>query len=163
MTVLKARVAGVGQPFQTVLAGYSSNVFVGPSPPLDPNIEFWVDTDGTLPVVPWIPLPLVNSWANFSGAWSQAGYRKVGDKVEVRGLIANPVSQGMSYFNTITTLPVGFRPPTNNTFTVISAPGGVDKSTRFDVSSNGEIIAYWAAAGTMGYLSMDGINFSVTA
>lgn len=110
MTVLKAKIGGV---YQAVLSGYASNVFIGPNPPTDPNIEFWVDTDDYLPVVPWIPVTFQNNWVNFGGTYQVAQYRKIGDSVQLRGVVkSGTVGQPMF------TLPAGFTNPTNGNLQV---------------------------------------------
>jgi len=66
---------------------------------------------------PWTAAPLVNGWVNFAGgAYQGARYRKVGDVVEIEGLISTG-TLGQPMF----TLPTGFRPPLNMQFATTSA------------------------------------------
>lgn len=60
---------------------------------------------------PWTAPAFTNGWVNFSAAYQGARYRKVGDVVEIEGLIMNG-TLGQPMF----TLPAGFRPPLNMQF-----------------------------------------------
>ncbi len=67
------------------------------------------DGTGWVPVVTgvtaWTAPTLVNSWANFGAGNQVAQYRKVGDTVEMRGIVAGGASSTVCF-----TLPAGFRP-----------------------------------------------------
>jgi hypothetical protein len=101
----------------------------------------------------WINMALVAPWVNFGGALQIAQYRKVGDRVEIRGVIKSGVIN-TAFF----TLPVGYRPPTNGDmgwpvvsnslfgYTVISSAGVCTPAVGSNVSFN-----------------LAGIWFSVTA
>lgn len=58
---------------------------------------------------PWTALPFAANWANFGGVYQTAGYRKIGDVVELRGVVTR--SPGAVPPQTIATLPAGYRPP----------------------------------------------------
>ena len=89
--------------FVTLVTG--DTVWVSPSTPPDPDIELWFDTDeNTDP--PWIGLAYGSGWSTYDGTYMPGGYRKVGDEVQVRGLVK---CSGVG--TTIATLPVGYRPP----------------------------------------------------
>jgi len=140
MTVLRAKIGGQ---FQSVLSGYASNVFVGPDPPTDPNIEFWIDTDATLPVVPWTPITTFqNGWVAFSNPpYQDPQYRKIGDIVYVRGTIKNPTPpSGGPASQTAFVLPTGFRPP-NSQFlpTLYSGTDGWGGLGRMNVLTSGNV------------------------
>lgn len=80
-------------------------------------------------VAPWTAVSFVNGWVNYSpGGWEEAQYRKVGDVVQLRGMVKDGTFNSIMF-----TLPVGFRPPLNHMFTAVT-PGGV---TRFDIYSSG--------------------------
>lgn len=159
MTVLKAKIGGT---FQSVLSGYASNVYTGPNPPADPNVEFWVDTDAVLPVVPWTPMVLINGWTNF-GTFFDAAYRKVGDIVEVRGVVKNTVSLTAGGSSDVSVLPVGFRPPRWSMLSSSIQIATTYLVIRVDVVADGTIRLYPSATGVPNYASLDSIRFSVTA
>jgi len=64
------------------------------------------DLVAQLNAVPWNNAALVNSWVAFSAGNPALQYRKVGDMVQLRGLL-----KGGANGATITTLPTGYRPP----------------------------------------------------
>ena len=69
----------------------------------------WVDeVANTLGSVgAWANVTFENSWADYhTGTYGFCQYRKVGDMVQVRGLINGGVTNTTAF-----TLPVGFRPP----------------------------------------------------
>lgn len=158
MTVLKAKIGGT---FQNVLAGYASNVYTGPDAPTDPNIEFWVDTDDVLPVVPWIPVTtFLNNWQNYGSGFVPAKYRKVGDLVHVIGLVKNSTDVTTPIFN----LPVGYRPPERILLLASCQQGATIGACRFDIWANGDVSPS-SPGTTAGWATLYGFNvqFSVTA
>jgi len=150
MTVLKAKIGGT---FQPVLSGYASNVYLGPDPPTDPNVEFWVDTDATLPVVPWIPLPFLGTWGNMAAPYSPCSYRKIGDVVTLRGLALST-----STVNTIAVLPVGFRP----VMTFVGASVSMDAFAQIRVLADGTISVNPPATTNGLWVSLNNTTFSTT-
>lgn len=54
----------------------------------------------------WTTMALVGSWGNFGGTCQVAQYRKIGDRVFLRGCIKGGAI-GTAFF----TMPAGFRPP----------------------------------------------------
>jgi hypothetical protein len=54
----------------------------------------------------WAAPTLVNSWADFGGGNQVAQYRKVGDTVQMRGIVKSGATSTEAF-----TLPSGFRPP----------------------------------------------------
>lgn len=157
MTVLKAKIGGT---FQSVLSGYASNVYIGPDPPADPNVQFWVDSDATLPVVPWNVLTLASGWINLAGGWTAGSYRKIDDIVYLRGTLNYAASLG-SGSNIVATLPSGFRPALGVMFPCMY--NNNNTTMRVDVNSSGQIVLQTVATGSVGYLSLDPIRFSITA
>jgi hypothetical protein len=69
--------------------------------------------DPTPSAVAWTPMILLNGWLPFGASSSPPGYRKVGDMVQIRGTVKNPVAMTLPSTSTITNLPVGYRPPYN--------------------------------------------------
>lgn len=100
----------------------------------------------------WTAPTLLNSWANFGGAFQVAQYRKVGDMVQLRGLIRLG-----TVTNTAFTLPTGFRPPADLLF--ISQDN--NQAGRIDIiASSGNVIPQ-AVDNT--FQSLNGIQFSVSS
>jgi hypothetical protein len=64
-----------------------------------------------LTTTPWTGLTYVNGWADYGAPFQPGQYRKVGDEVQVRGLV-----QGGTINAPIAVLPVGFRPPNDELF-----------------------------------------------
>lgn len=107
---------------------------------------------GTFVAVPtaWTGFTFANSWVNFD-ATHPAQYRKVGDGVELRGLVKNGTPGA-----TITTLPAGNRPnQADETFPVLS--NGI--FAYLSVTSAGVI----TSTGSNVYIYLDGIRFSTVA
>lgn len=101
--------------------------------------------------VAWIAAPAFsNSWVNFGGAYQTAQYRKVGDRVELRGTVKNGTA-----LTTIFTLPSGFRPPASQIFPCVS-------SALFGAITITSAGAVTQSVGSNTSVSLDGIAFSVT-
>lgn len=109
---------------------------------------------GTFVAVPttWTALTLINSWVNFD-AGHPAQIRKVGDDVEVRGLIKSGVS-GTVAFNA----PAGSRPfQTDETFPIVTSP-----SVFGLISINGSTGAA-TVTGSTTFVYLSGIRYSTVA
>lgn len=66
----------------------------------------------------WIPVTVfTNLWENYGSTWPTVAYRKIGNRVHLRGLIRGPGGLGGTMF----VLPVGFRPPGNYMFPATTA------------------------------------------
>jgi hypothetical protein len=103
------------------------------------------------PTPGWLNVTFMNGWTNYASGFQTAQYRKIGDIVYLRGLVA-----GGTVGQPICNLPVGYRPPAHLIFatdTQTNAHG------RCDVYSNGNIIH---AAGSNTYFSLSTVQFSVT-
>ena len=75
-----------------------------------------------------------NSWVNYGGGYSNAGYKKIaGDCIKLRGLIKSGTVNSAAF-----TLPVGYRPPASTLFAVDSNSA----YGRVYVSSAGVVIPY---------------------
>jgi hypothetical protein len=124
---------------------------------------------------PWTALPTYGAqWGNYGGGWQVGQYRKVGDEVQLRGLL-NRGSTAPSA--TICTLPVGFRPPANCLFGCQGYVFGANGLIRVSVYDTGVLLLddannqfypgspYYAQIGTnlITYLDLSVIKFSTTA
>lgn len=89
-------------------------------------------TDGSMAGV-WTAPSLTNGWLNWGAPYQFAQYRRVGDEVQLRGVIKSGTI-GQSAF----TLPVGFRPPANTQFAVETnnTHGCIDIKSAGDVVIN---------------------------
>lgn len=94
----------------------------------------WVLTAGV--ATPWTDLTspglLISGWVPFSatvgGGWP--GFRKVGDRCELRGLVKNGVN------GVICTLPASFKPPGDQYFAAITS-GSI---AELNITSNADVI-----------------------
>jgi hypothetical protein len=104
----------------------------------------------------WTAVPLVNGWVNLNvGAYGVAAYRKVGDMVQVRGIVASGVG-------VIATLPAGFRPPV----TVLTIQGGSSAFAAPNMvafSPNGDVSVSYNTSQTNACVWIGPFGFSVTA
>jgi hypothetical protein len=129
------------------LVANASAAFTGTNQGVYTNLaEYYLEDVGpnTYPALPipatppaWTPLTLSGSWTNYGGGWAPAAYRKMGDKVEIRGLIANTVLQSQIGF-----LPVGFRPPYHQMWdTWLAFPTNQRAAVRMNIQANdGQLI-----------------------
>jgi hypothetical protein len=99
-------------------------------------------------VTPWTALTLTNGWTNVGG-FGTAQYRKVGDMVQLRGLVT-----GGAISAVIGNLPAGFRPLIQ--MTVPFAQNGVG-ANYLSLTPNGDI-----TPAANGYVSLSGIAFSIS-
>jgi len=99
-------------------------------------------------VTPWTNLTLLNGWTNVGG-FGTAQYRKVGDMVQLRGLVT-----GGAISAVIGNLSVGFRPIVQ--LTVPFAQNGVG-ANYLSITPNGDI-----SPAANGYVSLSGIQFSIS-
>lgn len=114
----------------------------------------------------WRAVAFQNSWANYAttNAFDACAYRKVGQKVEFRGLAASGTIGA-----TIFTLPIAFRPAFTKIFVVaasFTSTTGASAGTahthnmafgRLDVGNTGAVAPISLAS--TGYLSMEGLSF----
>ena len=98
----------------------------------------------------WTGLSFGSGWANYGGAYQTGQYKKVGDLVLLRGLVARTSGVG----TTIATLPSGFRPAAQCLY-IMNTDTGVG---RLDIQTDGQIIAI---SGGTGWIQLDGLSFSV--
>lgn len=105
----------------------------------------------------WTTPTLAGSWSNYGGAFSLPGYRRIGDVVYLRGLVARSGSPSAN--DVIFTLPAGFRPTGTVMF---PAWAGVNTVSRVDINNAGQVT--WqdgTAAQAATFLSLSGILFAV--
>lgn len=98
----------------------------------------------------WTGLSFGSGWANYGGAYQTGQYKKVGDLVLLRGLVARTSGVG----TTIATLPSGYRPLAQCLY-IMNTDTGVG---RLDIQTDGQIIAI---SGGTGWIQLDGLSFSV--
>ncbi len=98
----------------------------------------------------WVAPTLLNSWANYSTTFSEAGYFK--DKngmVHLRGLVKDgTASAGTAIF----TLPTGYRPTRRLIIVTVSSAG----HSQLRVDTDGDVQFY---AGANTWFSLDGVSF----
>jgi hypothetical protein len=101
---------------------------------------------------PWTAVTFAGTWVDYGGGFQPVEYRKVGDRVEMRGL-------AKSGSGTVFTLPAGFRPGSQEIFACDAAS---NTHARVDVDTSGNVIYQGGGTGAT-YLSLSGISFSTTA
>jgi hypothetical protein len=117
---------------------YEGTTWVNVSPPVDTG---------------WTALTLVSSWTNYGSGYGVARCRRIGSRVQVAGLIKG----GTGTIGTlITTLPTGFRPSSNEMYTIHNGSNGIKSA---QVSTDGTIAI--AQAVTNSELSLANITFLV--
>lgn len=109
----------------------------------------------SLQPTPWTAVTFQNSWANYGGGYRGVGYRKVGDMVQVGGLMKDGTVGAAAF-----TLPVGFRPPAALIF---RQECNLYVGCRVDVNSDGSVVVVgYDTGGTNNYVSLSGISFSIS-
>jgi len=124
----------------------------------------------TAPAAPasvWTNLTLINGWTWIGGGWAIPSYRKVGDVVEVQGLVIRGSAMTSGQTLVVANIPVGFRPPKGHIFAMnCGGPSGSgDAQTRVQVDTVGDlaIVCGNAAQQTQHtYTSLSGISWSVS-
>ncbi|MEH6413896.1 hypothetical protein [Pseudomonas sp. CGJS7] len=92
-------------------------------------------------------------WSNYGSGYTLAGFRRNGDRVELRGLIKGGGGGTVAFV-----LPIGFRPTTQHLFSVVC---DTLSATRVDVKVNGDVQVTLPSSGVVGFLSLDGLSFSM--
>lgn len=112
-------------------------------------IHQWLD-DG---VEAWQAPTLGSSWVNFAGGYQNAAYRKIGNRVFIRGMVKNgTITDGTVLF----TLPIGYRPLGHELFTGYQSAG---TAYRLNVNSTGAVAIYGVTANA--WISLSNISFMV--
>lgn len=93
------------------------------------------------------------NWGNLGGVWGAVAFRRVGDRVEFRGIASQTGAAGFP--SNIFTLPVGYR-PTYQVYLIGNSNNGVGS---FEVQTNGTV---QLESGTLNtFLGLDGLSFSI--
>lgn len=102
----------------------------------------------------WVAPSLLNSWANFGGSYSAAGYRKVGSRVFLRGLLTGGTkTDGTSLF----VLPSGFVPFGIERFA--TSVNVASSTARIVVDTSGNVTIFGIPTGSN--VGVSGISFFV--
>lgn len=96
----------------------------------------------------WTAPTLINGWLPFGSGWSVPGYRKVGDMVQLRGMVKSGTT------GNIFTLPTGYASPNTMNFPAVSN----DLFCQIRISGTGVTALNYNNAWVM----LDGIQFSTT-
>lgn len=111
----------------------------------------------------WTPISSFSgTWLAFGSSFQVPGYRMIGDRVELRGLLKNATSLTANTTYPIATLPVGFRPSLDEMFTGAAQVSGNQQPGRIDVTSAGVLNYTPPVTGAVVFASLDQIVFSVT-
>jgi len=117
--------------------------------------ETWVDAVvDTITPTAWTAVTFQNGWSNLVGLCQ---YRKVGDMVQVRGIIKGGTSGSVAF-----TMPVGFRPPQTVRFPISSALGDASGLPSATVSGIDGTVTLSNTSNT-GNTAVDGVQFSTVA
>lgn len=73
--------------------------------PITDQVNLNASDIAALKTAPWINASYLNGWTTFTG-YQPAAYRKIGDMVQVRGIIALGSMNAVAFI-----LPTGYRPP----------------------------------------------------
>lgn len=90
----------------------------------------------------WIPVTFSGGWVNVGGAFQTAQYRRIGNRVFLRGSISS--GTGAAF-----TLPAGFRPLASNVFPVINGSAGIMQVT---ITSAGVVTPSATATTNLGLI-----------
>jgi hypothetical protein len=100
----------------------------------------------------WHPVTFQNGWTNYGSPYAPAAYTITEDGwVHLRGLVRSG-TPGAAVF----TLPVGYRPPANEIFNMMS----LEKVARIDVRADGYVGGEFAGFPDPNWLSLSGISFA---
>jgi archaellum component FlaF (FlaF/FlaG flagellin family) len=102
------------------------------------------------PAVAWRNATFLGSWTNFGSGFHNAQFRRMGDVVELRGLVRGG-AQGSTIFN----LPVGFRPLSRVLVPTVTSPDAIG---RIDIDAGGNVIA---VKSDPNWLGLDSVRFSI--
>ena len=105
-----------------------------------------------------VAFPFAAGWGNYSGAYEDASYSKVGNLVILQGLVTKsggtPAADDL-----IGTLPAGFRP--TETLLFMQASGATSSAGRVDVWSDGSVRWITGSTTETDHMSLSGIVFMV--
>lgn len=107
---------------------------------------------------PFIAPDYENGWADFSAAaWMPGGYRKLGNKVEIQGMVKGGANNTVLF-----TLPVGFRPKKATYAAIMPGSRSANTYVRVQILADGRVRAARVGGDTTGdfvWLSLAGIQF----
>lgn len=126
-------------------AGAANDELVAALELRDRSLEAHLEAPG------WSAPTLLNSWVDFGGTEQVAQFRKVGDMVQIRGVIKS----GTVGFSNAFVLPAGLWPPANLPF-AIQSNGAV---AGLYVTSSGQVQVFFGSNVSAGI----NCQFSVTA
>jgi len=98
----------------------------------------------------WTAVTFNTGWGNLGGGWQGAAYKKIGDMVFLRGVVAR--SSGVE--TTMFTLPSGYRPAGNHLYPIVSN----NDIGRVDLSTTGALTV--SVGSPDAWVGLDGIFFS---
>lgn len=99
----------------------------------------------------WVAPTLNVPWTNFGDVFAAAGYRKDGNRVQLRGVI-----KGGAGGTVVFVLPAAFRPSAQLIMTTLSDAGA---PTRIDVRANGEVFVALPPSAQVAWLTLDSITY----
>lgn len=108
----------------------------------------------------WSALPtLQNGFADLGGAFNASGYRRIDNKIELRGVLT---SASHSNSPLLFTLPVGFRPAARQImFSGCSVPGSPFALARIDVETDGKVTMLQPLSTSTDFVVLDNLSFNL--
>jgi hypothetical protein len=103
----------------------------------------------------WTNPTFLNGWMSYGSGYAPGQYRKVGDMVQIRGLVKSG-----SLGNAIFMLPVGYRPTTGNLQFAVENSGG---HGQLEVRTGGDVIIANLAANPSNAACNINCSFSTTS
>lgn len=103
----------------------------------------------------WVAPTLNAPWTNFGEVFAPVGYRKDGNRVQLRGVI-----KGGAGGTVLFVLSAAFRPSAQLIMTTLSDAG---VPTRIDVRANGEVFVGLPPSAQVAWLALDTISFCAEA
>ncbi|MFH1318547.1 MAG: hypothetical protein ABIH71_05985, partial [Candidatus Omnitrophota bacterium] len=133
--------------------GTTADVSIGSSSPQNITSNADLTISGTIAQDSWSAPSFTNSWSNFGGAFSPAGYfRDKNGIVHLRGFVNNGTI-GSAMF----TLPAGYRPSYQEVHIALTMTSGLAYAYgRLDIEANGAVTS---KTGGNYFVSLDGITF----
>lgn len=113
-------------------------------------------TTGVTVANAWSVVTLTGGWANVAGGFIAAAVRRVGDIVQLRGMVKDGTIGGSGVATAICTLAAAYRPPSPMTFATIAG----NSLGRININPDGGV---YCEIGSNTFVSLDGINYSTSA
>lgn len=99
----------------------------------------------------WVA-PILNApWTNFGDVFAAAGYRKDGNRVQLRGVV-----KGGAGGTVVFVLPAALRPSAQLIMTTLSDAGA---PTRIDIRTSGEVFVGLPPSTQVAWLTLDNITY----